>query len=134
MPINKKLKSRANSVLVVEDEKDIADGVTKTLKSEGFSVDGIFDEFNLVIDYITNSGRQPNFVIMDLDLSGKLSPDFLGILYSKWKETKVFIFTAYPEYLDRYPCFKDMVEDTFLKSELEVLIKKLKKISSEQKQ
>ncbi|MGM0442299.1 MAG: response regulator [Elusimicrobiota bacterium] len=119
-------KPRENTVLIVEDEEDIAVGVKQTLEAEGFSVDAIFDDFNRVIKYIKESTKKPKFVILDLDLGGNLSPDFLGVLYSKWKNTKVFIFTAYPEYLERYPYFKDIVADCFAKSEFKTLIKRLK--------
>lgn len=115
------------NVLVIEDEVDIARGVKLELEAEGFSVKDIIYKFDDAVEYIKKSRSEPSFVILDLDLGGRLSPDFLGIMYSKWRNTRVYIFTAYMEYMDLYPYFKDIVSGVFTKSELPELISSLKK-------
>ncbi len=120
-------KARNGSVLIIEDEGDIANGIKLNLESEGFSVRHILYEFDEAVEYIKkNESKPPDFVILDLDLGGILSPDLLGLLYSKWKETKVFIFTGHPEHLEHYPYFRDIVSGAFTKKQLQELIKTLK--------
>jgi len=123
---NRDKKIEKKSVLIIEDEKDIASGVKKNLEIENFSVLNIINTFDDAVNYINKSKKEPAFVILDLDLGGKLSPDFLGLMYSKWKNTKVFIFTAFPEYMETYPYFKDIVTGFYDKSQLPQLIASIK--------
>ena len=120
-------RSLKKNVLIIEDEADIACGVRKSLEYEDFAVDGILTSFEEAVGYIKTAAKAPDFVILDLVLEERLSPDLLGQLYSKWDNTKVYLFTAYPEYFDTYPYFRDIVTGVFTKSQLPVLIDALKK-------
>lgn len=121
------IKGENSGLLIVEDEGDVANGIKLALESEGFKVNDILYDFDETVDYIKKSGKVPGFVILDLNLGGMLSPDLLGVLYDRWPNTKVFIFTGYPEYFEVYPYFLDIVSGAFEKSELSKLIKTLKK-------
>lgn len=126
----KKLKKQKekNVVLIIEDEKDIADGVKMEMEAEGFHVLDILNTFDDSVNYVRDSSgkKGPNFIILDLDLAGNLSCDFLGEVYGKWKNTDVFIFTAYPGYVEMYPFLEDIVEGIFDKSDLDRLISIMK--------
>ena len=123
-----KVKPCSKDVLIIEDEEGIAKGMKLELEAEGFTVKDILYKFKDAVNYIekTSEADEPAFVILDLDLEGRLSPDFLGQMYSKWKVPRVYIFTAYPEYLDIYPYFRDIVCGVFTKSQLHELISSLK--------
>jgi len=120
-------KSAKKNVLIIEDEEDIASGVRKELEAQNFTVDGILISFEEAVEYIKTSEKAPDYVILDLVLEEKLSPDLLGQLYSKWDKAKVYLFTAYPEYFDTYPYFRDIVTGVFTKSQLNELVETLQK-------
>lgn len=126
---SKRSKKLRGSVLIVEDEANIAEVVRLNLLSEGFRISALTSDFDSTVNYIRKEKKPPGFVILDLDLGGRLSADFLGLLYSRWKNTKVFIFTAYPEYLDTYPYIRDIVSGIYEKNELQALIEEMKTLS-----
>ncbi len=112
-------------VLIIEDDKDVAVVVQKRLEAQNFFVVEILTTSNMMFTYLKN-GEEPDFVILDLKLVESFSADMLGVLYSRWKKTKVYIYTAYPEYSEKYPFLKDIVCGIFSKLELEKLIKTMK--------
>ena len=78
-------------LLIIEDEPDILQSLKKSLKSEGFTVDGAADGikgFNLA--RINNY----NAIIMDLDLPGKSGDEICRDLRSAGKTTPIIILTV----------------------------------------
>ncbi len=126
--IRQEKTDKKSEVLIIEDEMDIARGVQLGLEAEGFVVRDILYKFEDAVSYIdkSSSGNTPGFVILDLDLGGRLSADILGVMYSKWKNTRVYIYTAYMQYVDQYPYLRDVVCGVFEKSELTKMISSLK--------
>lgn len=114
-----------NKVLIIDDDTDIIKVVRKRLEEQDFVVSKVVTTFTEGLSY-ARDGEEPDFIILDLRLANFFGTDMLGILYSKWKKTKIYIFTAYPEYKEEYPFLEGIVYGIFSKMELEELIKTMK--------
>ena len=101
-------------VLIVEDNEDISAILKKRLEDNNFSVD-ILDSGYALLGHLRNS-REPDGVILDLILPGRNGMELLYGLKSKWRETKVFIFSAHSQYKEK-DYFEDYICGFFCKSE-----------------
>jgi DNA-binding NarL/FixJ family response regulator len=120
-------KTNTRDILIIEEETEREREVKVELESGGFIVKDMVNNFEEAVKYIEKSrGEEPGFVIMELSSDGKLNSDFLFYLYSRWKNTKVYIFTAYIEYLELHPYLRNIVNGVFTKTDLPGLIASLK--------
>ncbi len=111
-------------VLVVEDNKNICAILNKRLENNGFSVDIVEDGYSF-LGYLRNA-QEPDIVILDLMLPERSGADLLYSLKCKWLKTKVFIFSAHPEYKGKQ-YIEDYISGFFCKSEgIDKLIRAIK--------
>ena len=101
-------------VLVVEDNQDLLNILQKRLSDAGFEIDTVEDGHKLLA--YMRSAQAPDVVVLDLMLPERSGIDLLYSLKSKWPQTKVFIFSAYPEYKDK-PLFEDYICGFYNKSD-----------------
>ncbi|MBS3740982.1 MAG: response regulator [Candidatus Cloacimonetes bacterium] len=59
------------SILVVEDERIIAEVIAQTLKNEGYIVAGIESAGEQAVE--TTLARQPDMILMDIELEGEMN-------------------------------------------------------------
>ena len=92
-------------VLVVDDDKDIADTVKFILMRAGYDVKILLDSVNLqeiVIDY------QPNLILLDVRLPGKSGIEWCGEL-RKIYSIPIILFSAEPKI-----AYKECGADNFI--------------------
>lgn len=102
-------------ILVVEDNKDLSSILKKRLEYDGFFVDLVQDGYAL-LGYLKTKDS-PDAVILDLMLPGRSGVELLGTLTSTWSAAKIYIFSAHPEYLERYGLKNYDIAGYFLKSD-----------------
>ncbi|MGM0442399.1 MAG: response regulator [Elusimicrobiota bacterium] len=126
--MNKKNSKKLKSAIIIEDNKDIIKILNHRLEELNINVKETITDFNAAIEYIKEnfSEEVPDYVILDLKLMKNFSGDLLGVLRSKWKKTKIYIFTSYPQLLDQYPFVRDMAEGVYVKTEMDKLLKNFK--------
>ncbi len=120
---------KKKKVLVVEDEEDICALLTARLKQNNFSVDIASDGF-AVLGYLKTS-KPPDAVILDLVIPQRSGAELLCSLKSTWPDTKIFIFTAHPKYIESRHLFEEYINGFFCKTDgiaklIKVIIKQLK--------
>ncbi|MBN2453617.1 MAG: response regulator [Candidatus Omnitrophica bacterium] len=103
------------TILVVEDNKDLRDILKKRLEYEGYLVNLAEDGYVLLGSL--RSGKEPDAIILDLMLPGRSGVELLGTLTSTWKMTKIYIFSAHPEYQERHGLKNYDIAGYFLKSD-----------------
>ncbi|MCX6934896.1 MAG: response regulator [Verrucomicrobia bacterium] len=79
-------------ILVVEDNKTLSSILKQRLEIDGFSVDIVGGGFALLA-YLRD-GKEPDAVILDLFIPEKSGLELLDSLNNKWKNTKIFVYTA----------------------------------------
>lgn len=87
-------------ILIVEDNKDLSMILAKRLQHEGFAVDAIADGYALLGSI--RDGMEPDAIVLDLMLPGRSGIELLNTIITKWKATKIFIFSAHSEYEKRH--------------------------------
>ena len=102
-------------ILIVEDNKDLRDMLKRRLEHDGFAVDVAGDGYMLLGTLRT--GKEPDAVVLDLMLPGRSGVELLGSLTSTWKTTKIYIFSAHPEYQERHGLKNYDIAGYFLKSD-----------------
>lgn len=102
-------------ILIVEDNKDLSSILKRRLEHSGFSVDLIEDGYTLLGNL--RSAEEPDAVILDLMLPGRSGVELLGSLTSRWKTTKIYIFSAHPEFQERHGLKNYDIAGYFLKSD-----------------
>ena len=111
-------------VLIAEDDSGLAGLLKSRLEDEGFEADIARDGLEL-LRYI-GSRPEPLCVVLDLEMPGKSGIDTIIAMKDRWREAKIYVFTAYPEYRDRLPVLKFYVDDFFSKTELDRLIEAIR--------
>jgi DNA-binding response OmpR family regulator len=86
-------------ILIVEDNKDMTMILAKRLEHEGFAVDAVADGYALLS--LLRDGMEPDALVLDLMIPGRSGLELLNTVITKWKATKVFIFSAHSEYEKR---------------------------------
>ncbi|MFH1415936.1 MAG: diguanylate cyclase [Elusimicrobiota bacterium] len=126
---NRRQKAVNTDVLLLENDTDTVRKIKPALETEGFSVKKVFDKLDDIIKYVEegDSENEPGYIILDLGLDRRFSPEFLHLLYTKWINTKVYLILQHIDYLDLCPYFRSIVSSAFQKSELFGLIEALKK-------
>ena len=114
-------------ILLVEDNADIRKILTKRLSDKGFSVETACTGYEVLGCLRTKN--LPDIVILDILLPEMSGIELLGALKSKWPETKIFVFTAYPEYREKTP-IEDHIDGFFSKLEMDRLIEAIDQESS----
>jgi len=87
-------------ILIVEDNKFLSAILKKRLEYDGFSVDLVEDGYAL-LGYL-KTGKEPDAIVLDLMIPGRSGIELLGTLTSTWSMTKIYIFSAHPEYQERH--------------------------------
>ena len=110
-------------VLIVEDNKDVSTILKKKLEIHGFSVD-LAEGGYAVLGYVRDSSM-PHAIILDIILPERSGTDLLYTLKNKWPDTKIFIYSAYPEYEEK---LEEYATGFFLKTDgMDNLIEAIKK-------
>ena len=111
-------------IVVIEDNEDIAASLIKRLKAESYETDWISNGW-AALSQLLKRENAPDAVILDLMLPGRTGQELLNSIRSVWPFTKIWIFSAYPQYAILIP--KDLIQGFFLKNAgIENLIKELK--------
>ena len=77
-------------LLIVEDEKELCDTISKSLYESGYEVDTCYDGYE-ALDYILTEDY--DLIVLDLNLPGM---DGMDILRELEKKTKKRRFLSYP--------------------------------------
>ena len=78
-------------LLIVEDEKELCDTISKSLYESGYEVDTCYDG-DEAFDYILT--EEYDLIVLDLNLPGMDGMDILRELRKENEETKVLILSA----------------------------------------
>ena len=106
-------------LLIVEDEKELCDTISKSLYESGYEVDTCYDG-DEALDYILT--EEYDLIVLDLNLPGMDGMDIL-------EETKVLILSARSQIIDKVEGLdagaNDYMEKPFHLQELEARIRSL---------
>lgn len=113
-------------LLIVEDEKNLCDTISKNLYGAGYEVDTSYDGNN-ALDCILSEDY--DLIVLDLNLPGTDGMDILKELRKKNEETKVIILSAKSQIADKVAGLdagaNDYLEKPFHLQELEARIRSL---------
>ena len=84
------------SILVVDDNQDICAILKRRFEANGFSVQCVNGGLSLL--RCLKDEAEPQALVLDMVLPGRSGIDLLYSVRSKWKDVKVFIFSAYDKY------------------------------------
>ena len=108
-----------NRILIIEDNQDISKILSKRLNDKGFTIDLARSGYE-VLGKLRKS-EKPDIVILDIMLPELNGIELLNAIVNKWPDAKIFVFTAYPEYREKYP-IDECIDGFFSKLEMEQLI------------
>jgi two-component system copper resistance phosphate regulon response regulator CusR len=113
-------------ILLVEDEKKVADFVARGLRSERFAVDVVYDGLT---GWEMASSTEYDLIILDLMLPGLSGTELLRRLRRKGRTAAVLVLTARDATLDKVENFDAGADDYLTKpfafAELQVRVKAL---------
>lgn len=113
-------------LLIVEDEKELCDTISKSLYESGYEVDTCYDG-DEALDYILT--EEYDLIVLDLNLPGMDGMDILKELRKENEETKVLILSARSQIIDKVEGLdagaNDYMEKPFHLQELEARIRSL---------
>ena len=113
-------------LLIVEDEKELCDTISKSLYGSGYEVDTCYDGHE-ALDYILTEDY--DLIVLDLNLPGMDGMDILRELRKENEETKVLILSARSQIIDKVEGLdagaNDYMEKPFHLQELEARIRSL---------
>ena len=113
-------------LLIVEDEKELCDTISKSLYGSGYEVDTCYDGHE-ALDYILTEDY--DLIVLDLNLPGMDGMDILRELRKENEETKVLILSARSQIIDKVEGLdagaNDYMEKPFHIQELEARIRSL---------
>ena len=113
-------------LLIVEDEKELCDTISKSLYESGYEVDTCYDG-DEALDYIL--AENYDLIVLDLNLPGTDGMDILKELRKENEETKVLILSARSQIVDKVEGLdagaNDYMEKPFHLQELEARIRSL---------
>lgn len=102
-------------ILVAEDNKDLNVILVKRLEASGFVVDAVESGYALMAHL--KVGNEPDAIVLDLMLPGRSGIELLNTIVETWKDTKVFIFSAYSELDERHMLKNYDIAGYFCKSD-----------------
>ena len=85
-------------LLIVEDEKELCNTISKSLYESGYEVDTCYDGYE-ALDYILTEDY--DLIVLDLNLPGMDGMDILRELRKENEETKVLILSARSQIIDK---------------------------------
>ena len=113
-------------LLIVEDEKELCDTISKSLYESGYEVDTCYDGME-ALEYIL--AENYDLIVLDLNLPGIDGMDILRELRQSNEETKVLILSARGQIVDKVEGLdagaNDYMEKPFHLQELEARIRSL---------
>lgn len=113
-------------LLIVEDEKELCDTISKSLYESGYEVDTCYDGEE-ALDYILTEDY--DLIVLDLNLPGMDGMDILRELRKENEETKVLILSARSQIIDKVEGLdagaNDYMAKPFHLQELEARIRSL---------
>ena len=113
-------------ILIAEDNIGISLVLKTRLEKSGFSVDTVSGGYAL-LGYLHDK-EEPDAIVLDLILPEKTGIELLESVKNKWAGTKIFIFSAHPEYEQKMHLFEDYTCGFFPKTKgVDNLIKAIKK-------
>ena len=112
--------------MIAEDSTVTSSVLKVKLENDKFSVDIVTSGYAL-LGYLKDK-KAPDVIILDLMLPEKTGIELLSTVKNKWPETKVFIFSAHPEYETKLHVYEDYICGFFSKTKgADRLIKAIKK-------
>lgn len=102
-------------VLVAEDNKDLNMILVKRLEASGFAVDAVESGYAMMAHL--KVGSAPDAIVLDLMLPGRSGVELLDTIIETWKDTKVFIFSAYTNLGERHMLKNYSISGYFCKSD-----------------
>ncbi|HLD30409.1 MAG TPA: response regulator [bacterium] len=114
---------KGKRVLFVEDDEDILSGLTRLLRSEGFEVIPASTGGEAL--RVLREEKAPDYVILDLMLPDRLGMELIGPFKSRWPAAEIFIYTSYPEYVEKY-ALGESAAAVFKKNEFNELLSRLR--------
>jgi DNA-binding response OmpR family regulator len=102
-------------ILVAEDNKDLSMILVKRLEASGFEVNSVASGYALLAHL--NVGSGPDAMFLDLMLPGRSGVELLSTITETWKDTKVFVFSAYAELGERHMLRNYSIAGYFCKSD-----------------
>ena len=113
-------------LLIVEDEKELCDTISKSLYGSGYEIDTCYDGEE-ALDYILTEDY--DLIVLDLNLPGMDGMDILRELRKENEETKVLILSARSQIIDKVEGLdagaNDYMAKPFHLQELEARIRSL---------
>lgn len=113
-------------LLIVEDERELCDTISKSLYESGYEVDTCYDG-DEALDYILTEDY--DLIVLDLNLPGMDGMDILRELRKENEETKVLILSARSQIIDKVEGLdagaNDYMAKPFHLQELEARIRSL---------
>ena len=103
----------SKKVLLIEDNEDIANVLTKRLQMKGYEVRHLVNGFDVLA--MMSGEDEPRAIILDLMIPGRSGVELLNSIKVKWAAAKIFIFSAYQNYENSIP--PGSTEGFFLKSD-----------------
>jgi DNA-binding response OmpR family regulator len=83
----------AKSVLIIDDEKDLCEVITRALKKEGFEVDCAFN----LAEASEKLGTRPDIVILDNNLPDGSGLEYIQMHSVEFMQSFVILITADPD-------------------------------------
>ena len=115
---------KSKKILLIEDNKDIADVLMRRLQMKDYEVKRLANGFEVLA--MMAKEEEPEAVILDLMIPGRSGFDLLNSIKIKWNNTKLFVFSGYSNYETSIP--PELIEGFFLKTDgFDRLIQALKK-------
>src|SRR4051794_39904955 len=115
-------------VLIVEDEKHLAEGLRFNLQAEGYDVD-VSTDGETALDLIVSSNQQFDMIVLDVMLPGKSGFEVAAELRRAGQFVPVLMLTARDQPADVLRGFESGADDYLTKPfELAILIARLRSL------
>jgi len=101
-------------IIIVEDNVDISQVLNKRFTAAGY-VTEIFSNGMDLVSRLRKPEGQPEALILDLMIPGRMGHELLNTVKSLWPDVKIFIYSSREEYKERIP--QDFIEGFFIKTE-----------------
>ncbi len=112
-------------IVIADDNRDICNLLTDLLEEEGYTVDSVYNGYEL-LSYLEDNN--PSVIILDLMMPDKTGLSILGTIKQVSPYSRIIIYTGYKEYENSIYA---KTADKFLVkgSDLKVLLEAIKEVS-----
>ena len=88
-------------ILIVDDDVQLTEILGRILTEHGYSVDTLNSGLALLSYFREN--KEPDLLILDIVMGGRSGYELINTVKSVWKNAKVMIYSAHPEYDHKIP-------------------------------